>query len=129
MHTVGAVFGDDTFKQWVYDELLPELEAEGKTRVIRPNVSIDDVVNKVAVFYNLSSAIITTNIRGLQPENEPRKVAIHLCQALTRARMIEIAQHFNLYDYSSVSHAAHQVRTQNGTKSHLRQNWKCWLKP
>ena len=107
---MGAVFGDETFKQWVFDELLPELTAEKKTRVIRPKVSINDVVNKVAVFYNLSLASITTSVRGLQPENEPRKIAIHLCQELTGAGMVEIAEHFNLSHFCSVSHVTHQIR-------------------
>jgi prophage antirepressor-like protein len=40
---MAAVFGDDDFKEWVYDELLPELTVEGKSRVVQPNLTMEAV--------------------------------------------------------------------------------------
>ncbi len=46
----------------------------------------------------------------LQHDNEPRKVAMYLCQELSAARLVEIADYFNLNHYGSVGFTTHQIR-------------------
>ena len=107
---VGAVFGDETFKQWIFDELLPDLESQCKGRVICKALSVAAVIEMVAVSYQVSSEAITECHRGIQVENEARKVAMYLCQELCAARLVEIAKLFNLTHYGSVTFATHQIR-------------------
>jgi hypothetical protein len=45
----GAVFGCDLFKSWVFDDLLPQLKNEKKSRVIQPNLTKDAVILVVAI--------------------------------------------------------------------------------
>jgi len=40
---MAAVFGDIAFKEWVYEELLPELDAEGRNRVVQPDLTMQQV--------------------------------------------------------------------------------------
>lgn len=107
---ITAVIGNVSFKKWVFEALLPDLAAEGKSRVIQANLVIQDVVNGVAVFYGVDADDILKTTRGPQPENQARKVAMYLCQELSAAKLIEIAQHFNLSNINSVSCITHQVR-------------------
>lgn len=90
--------------------MLPELAAEGKTRFIQADLTIQDVIKGVAVFYGVDADDIIKVTRGPQPENEARKVAMYLCQELSAAKLIEIADHFNLSNINSVSSITHQVR-------------------
>jgi putative transposase len=107
---MGAIFADDVFKQWVYEALLPGLEAEGKSRVVQPDLSISVVTTAVASHYYTTTQVIRKSTRGPQQENEPRKVAMYLCQALSAAKLWEIADYFNLHHIGSVSFSTHQVR-------------------
>ena len=107
---MGAIFGDDMFKQWVFDELMPQLAAEGKSRVIQPNLSMPIVVSGVAAYYNTTSEVLLKCTRGPQNDNEPRKVAMYLSQELSATRLVEIADYFNLNHYGSVGFTTHQIR-------------------
>ena len=106
----GAIFGDEHFKQWVFDELMPQLKAERKSREIQPNLTIEQVVIGIASFYQTSTDLLLKCTRGPQVDNEPRKVAMYLCQELSAARLVEIADYFNLSHYGSVGFATNQVR-------------------
>ena len=48
---MGTRFGDLTFKLWVFDVLMPQLAAEGKSRVIQPSFSLPIVIQGVAAYY------------------------------------------------------------------------------
>ena len=106
----GAVFASNLFKEWVFDELLPELAVENKTRVVQSSISIEQVVKLVCRCYQVATAHVTNGTRGLQCENEPRKVAMYLCQELTGATLRELVAHFNLLNVSSVSSITTKIR-------------------
>lgn len=106
----GAVFGSDDFKSWVFDELLPPIQSERKTRIIRPNLSLEAVGKAVSHFYHVSIDSIRQCARGKQAENEPRKVAMYLSQQTTGASLREIAKFFNLKQHRCVCYATCQVR-------------------
>jgi putative transposase len=80
---MGTIFGDETFKLWVFDELMPQLAAEGKSRMIQPNLSMPIVVQGVGAYYNTTPEALLKCIRGPQHGNEPRKVAMYLSQELS----------------------------------------------
>jgi putative transposase len=107
---MGAIFGDETFKQWVFDELMPKLAAEGKSRVIQPNLTMPIIAEGVAAYYNTTPEALLKCTRGPQHNNEPRKVAMYLSQELAAARLVEIADYFNLNHYGSVGFATCQIR-------------------
>jgi REP element-mobilizing transposase RayT len=107
---MSAVFGDEGFKKWVYEELLPELTAEGKSRVIQPNLTIQQVTEAVAAYYKTSTKELLKVSKGPQTENEARKIAMYLCQELAAAKLCEIAEYFNLNHTGSVSFITHQIR-------------------
>ena len=107
---IPAIFGDNDFKEWVYDELLPELAVEGKSRVVQPDLTMQAVTEGVAAYYNTNSDEIRKIIRGPQQGNEARKLAMYLCQELSGAKLTEIADYFNLHHGGSVSFINHQIR-------------------
>lgn len=107
---MAAIFGDKGFKQWVHEELLPELTAEGKSRAAQPDLTMVQVTDGVAAYYKTSAGDMRKMHRGSQQENEVRKVAMYLCQELSAAKLKEIADYFNLNHVGSVSFITHQIR-------------------
>jgi len=107
---VPSIIGDKDFKAWVYDDLLPELKSDEKVRVIQADISIEDVIRGVASAYGVGIDDVTQVVKGPQAENEPRKIAMHLCQELSGAKLKEIAEYFNLGHPGSVSFTTCQVR-------------------
>jgi putative transposase len=104
-----AIIGDKGFKAWIYEELLPELAIEQKSRLIHPDTELGEVTEGVARFYHCSMNELITVTRG-KGKNEPRKIAMHLCQELTGAKLSILAKYFNLTAIGSVSSATHQIR-------------------
>ena len=107
---IGAIFGSDLFKRWVFDVLLPQLKSENKIRVLVPDLAIETVVNAVSKFYQVDINTILVSAHGRVTENVPRKVAIHLCQELTGSTQKEIAAVFKLDHHCSVGSVTHQIR-------------------
>ncbi len=107
---MAAFIGDKSFRQWVYEELLPELEAAEKGRIVQPDLTMTQVIKGVSSYYNLKQGDITKQIKGPQQENKPRKIAMHLCQELAAAKLADIAVKFNLNNIGSVSFITHQIR-------------------
>ncbi|GJL52529.1 MAG: hypothetical protein NPIRA01_37560 [Nitrospirales bacterium] len=106
-----AIMGDQPFKAWVYDELLPNLEAEEKGQVILPSLTMDAIVTGVAHAYRTTPEQLTTVVKGPQKGNEARKLAMYLCQELADFQLKNIAEYFQLRHIGSVSFITHQVRT------------------
>jgi len=109
-----AIMGGQDFKSWVYDELLPDLEAEEKGRVILPSRTMDTIVSGVARAYRTTPARLTKVVKGPQKGNEARKIAMYLCQELAEVKLRDIAEFFNLRHIGSVSFITHQVRKKKG---------------
>jgi putative transposase len=107
---MAAIFGDKAFKKWVYEELFPELGAERKSRIVQPDLTMQQAVDGVAAYYKTNTKDILKISRGPQTENEARKIAMYLCQELVAAKLKEIAYYFNLSHAGSVSFITHQIR-------------------
>ena len=105
-----AIIGDKDFKTWVYDELLPELEAQEKAQVILPGISMEAIVQGVASVWNTTPDQLTAVVKGPQKGNDARKIAMYLCQELAGAKLKDIAEFFKLSHVGSVSFITHQVR-------------------
>ena len=107
---LAAIIGNKDFKGWVYEKLLPTLAAEEKSRVIQPDLTMEDITNNVALNYGTCVDDIRKITMGPQKGNEARKLAMYLCQELSAAKLREIADYFNLSHVGSVSYITHQVR-------------------
>ena len=105
-----AIVGDKEFKAWVFEDLLPELDAEEKGRVISPYIPLGTIVNSVASRYKVTADKLTTVIKGPHKKNDARKIAMYLCQELASAKLKDIADYFNLNHVGSVSFITHQIR-------------------
>jgi putative transposase len=77
---------------------------------VQPDLSMTKVIKGVASYYDLATVELTKRTKGPQKENKPRKLAMHLCQQLTGAKLTEIASQFNLSNIGSVSFITHQIR-------------------
>ncbi|MFT7413052.1 MAG: putative transposase [Paraglaciecola sp.] len=115
---MAAIFGDKAFKEWVYEAILPELSAERKNWVVQPDLTIQQVTDGVAVYYKTNTKDMLKISRGPQTENEARKIAMYLCQALAAAKLKEIADYFNLNHASSVRFITHQMRQKKREKKY-----------
>ena len=107
---VPTVIGTQDFKTWVYDTLLPTLEAEEKGRVIHPAIPVKMLIKSVAKAYRTQPDQLTAVVKGPQAENEARKIAMYLCQELAGVTLKDIEVHFGLNSVGSVSFVTHQIR-------------------
>ncbi|NOZ10872.1 MAG: hypothetical protein GXP09_07540 [Gammaproteobacteria bacterium] len=105
-----SIIGGEAFRSWVYDNLLPELEAQEKGRLIRPDMTMALIVKGVARFFDTKPEILRKVIKGPQKGNEPRKIAMYLCQEMADVKLKDIAEYFNLNHIGSVSFITHQLR-------------------
>ena len=117
---MAAIFGDKAFKEWVYEALLPELGAERKSRVVQPDLTMQQVTDGVAAYYKTNTKDMLKISRGPQTENESRKMAMYLCQELAAAKLKEIANYFNLSHAGSVSFITHQIRQKKRENKRFR---------
>jgi hypothetical protein len=67
---MAAILGDKSFKEWVYEELLPELGAERKSRVVQPDLTMQQVTDGVAAYYKTNTKDLLKISRGPQTENK-----------------------------------------------------------
>jgi len=105
-----AILGNKDFKSWVYDELLPGLDAAKKAQVVQPDIPMETIVKGVASAWHTPAAQLTAVVKGPQKGNEARKVAMYLCQELADAKLKDIAEFFTLSHAGSVSFITHQIR-------------------
>ena len=117
---MARIIGDKGFREWVYEELLPELAAEQKSRVIQPDVTMGQVISVVANYFSVSEGDITKRVKGPQKENEARKLAMYFCQELVAAKLTDVAARFHLNHVGSVSFITHQIRQRERENSQFR---------
>ncbi len=107
---LASVIGGTDFRAWVYDNLLPELEAEEKGAIVQADISMGLIVKGVARCFHTKPEALTRVIKGPQKGNEVRKIAMYLCQEMADVKLNDIAEHFNLSHIGSVSFITSQIR-------------------
>jgi chromosomal replication initiation ATPase DnaA len=101
--------------------ILGSIGGEVRFGVIQPDLSIPLVVEGVAAYYNTTPEALLKCTRGPQQDNEPRKVAMYLSQELSAARLVEIADYFNLNHYGTVGFTTHQIRQRKRADSQFER--------
>ena len=105
-----AILGGEGFKEWVCEDLLPDLDWEEKGRAMLHEITLPEVVAAVAHHFGCTKGKITNVVKGPQQENQARKIAMYLCQELAQAKLEDIASVFQLTSSGSVSFITHQIR-------------------
>jgi putative transposase len=116
-----SIIGGKGFRAWVYDDLLPDLKAQEKGAIIRPDISMAAIVKEVASYFKTEPGEITRVIKGPQKGNAARKIAMYLCQEMANVTLKDIAEYFNLSHSGSVSFITHQVRKSKQEDMRLAQ--------
>jgi REP element-mobilizing transposase RayT len=119
------IIGDKHFKQRIHEQSLP---TESNKPATQSALSMRQVIDGVADSYGVSIDDITCMAEGFKKENEARKVAMYLCQELLDAKLTDIANHFHLNHYGSVSYATKQVRTTVKGDGEFRQKLEVLMK-
>jgi chromosomal replication initiation ATPase DnaA len=60
------------------------------------------VIRVVANYFAVTDVDITKRVKGLQKENEARKLAMYFCQELVAAKLTDIAARFHLSHVGSI---------------------------
>ena len=107
---LASILGGKDFRAWIYDNLLPGLEAQEKGAIIQPDISIESIVNGVARCFDTKPDELTRVVKGPQKGNAARKIAMYLCQEMANVKLKDIAEYFNLSHVGSVSFITHQLR-------------------
>jgi len=107
---IARIVGDKDFKAWLYDELLPELEAEEKSRLIDSAILMITIVKIVSQTHKMEITDLTNVVKGPKKGNETRKIAMYLCQEFANVKLKDIAEYFNMGHVGSVSFITHQIR-------------------
>jgi putative transposase len=107
---IPSIIGETGFKQWIFDKLLDKEPINSKLKTVAEDIKLIDVVTAIAKFYKADINTILDSRKGLKLENMPRKIAMYICQQLTRESQKEIAEYFNLKSTGSVSFTTHKIR-------------------
>jgi len=78
------------------------------------------VIRVVANYFAVTDVDITKRVKGLQKENEAKKLAMYFCQELVAAKLTDIAARFHLSYVVSVSFITHQIRKRERENSQFR---------
>ena len=105
-----SIIGEKGFKQWIFDKILDKEPIETKSKIVAEYIKFVDIVTVIAKIYKLDINNILDSRKGLKVENKPRKIAMYLCQQLTRESQKEIAEYFSLKSTGSVSYTTHKIR-------------------
>ena len=94
--------GSDAFRDWVFRQReTDESDISRETlRHFRPG--IDELVDRVASRFKVSTDSILTSRHGRVHDNIPRWVAMYLCQEVGSLRLKDIAEGFGLKDIGSI---------------------------
>jgi len=98
-----SIFGSDSFIAEIgKNKIVPERETpESKDQLL--NLSVDDVVTKVASIVNVDSHILLNSIKGRVEANNNRNMTIYICRRHFGFSLSEISKTFSMGHYSSVS--------------------------
>jgi REP element-mobilizing transposase RayT len=105
-----SIIGESGFKQFIFEKILSKEPIVSKSQTISENIKFKDIVIVIAKLYKLEKIDILQSRKGLKVENMPRKMAMYLCQQLTRKPQKEIAKYFNLKSAGSLSFTTHKIR-------------------
>ena len=95
-------WGDKQFKDRVLSR-AKQSKTEVAKRSTRSVVSLTQIVKTVGQYYGIPTNQITIATRGRGPRNIPRWIAMKLCQDYSGKTLNEIAGHFNVSHYCTVS--------------------------
>ena len=105
-----SVLGDSDFKSKIANEQFPELPIAERTRIVQPNIPMEQVTKGVAKYFKTTEKKLRTVNKGPTKGDEARKLAMYLCQELSGVTLREIAEYFGLKHIGSVSFITHQIR-------------------
>lgn len=97
-----SIRGDKNFKEYAYSQaqsLAIDIDKKGR----RHPVSILRIIKAVATYYEIPVNGVRVAKRGQGIRSIPRWVAMKLCQDVGGAKLVEIADEFNVGHYSTVS--------------------------
>ena len=111
-----GIFGDQSFRQSVYDNRECHEVANGITKVIDERPEIEEIVAVVARVFSVDPNEITMKKRGRQVQNIPRQVGIYCSQRLGGYTQKQVAEYFSLSHRGGVSSAVKIIghRLQSG---------------
>jgi len=117
---IATVIGDRAFKSWLHEQVLPQIDAEQKARITHSEVSMAHVTSATAKYYKTTSKTLRKLIKGPQPTNDGRKIAMYLSQEVAGETLQSIADFFGLSHSGSVSFITHAIRKRLLVDKHLR---------
>ena len=105
-----SILGGKDFKSEIYEEILPQLKAQEKGMIIRPEITMQEITKTIAKRYRTETLALRKVVKGPTKGNEARKLAMYLSQELSGATLQDIADYFNLSHRGSVSYITHQIK-------------------
>ena len=109
-----AVLGDQAFLDWVREHHLQDVEDKVvMTQVLSSTLSMDQIIQLVAEYYHVDSAVLTKVVKGPKKGVLARKVAMYLCQQLGGHCLADTMKRFELTNMGSVSFITTQIRTRS----------------
>lgn len=123
-----SVMGSKEFRSWLFEEQLPSLKVEERSRAVYPTIDLTSVAGATADFYQKELSYLVACQMGPQAARPERSVAIYLCQELTQSKLFEIADYFELSSVGSVSHITSKVKKRRKLDSSFDREIKTLIK-
>jgi len=106
---IAAVLGGNAFRESVLEK-KEAIEAGNVETVLRNRPSLDNVVNTVAMVFDLTASQIIERQESRRERNDARKIAMYYCQQFGDISLKEIANGFGFSHVGSVSRLIHDAK-------------------
>ncbi len=106
-----SILGSKSFKEQAYGQ-AQSLDFEIDKKGLRQSVPISQIVQAVAIYFDVPLNGILTTKRGRGRKNLPRWIAMKLCQEVGGATLSDIAKEFQVGHYSTVSQTISRLNRQ-----------------
>ena len=116
---LSPILGDEGFRRRV-----ASMVSENKGISHQTVIPIESVVQAVATAFDVERNSVVEGKRGRGKENIPRQAAIYLCRRELGRALKEIATHFHLQHYASVSEITRRFEIHMGTDIRLHRKLK-----
>ena len=98
---VSAILGDKLFRENALVGV--DLSGERVEKETRPVIELEAILQSVQEYFGCDRQTVLKSVRGRQPRNYARWMAMKLCQIQGQMRLTEIAKKFNVGNYCTVS--------------------------
>ena len=118
---VPSILGDKLFRENALAGV--DLSGERVAKETKPVIESEAIIQSVQNLFGCERQAILKSVRGRQPRNYARWMAMKLCQTQGQLRLTDIARKFNVGNYCTVSQTIRRLNLAMAEENELAQKY------